>query len=146
MNNNKILTDHCQLHFLELPKFNLKNISEIESLDNIHKEFISWVKFFKGEDMSILMKENTIFEEVEKKCRTFVNSTPVMDKYKKREVDTYFFDKSLELDLKKAKEEGIEQGEKNKAISMAKNMIARNMDINLISELTGLSIQEIEKL
>ncbi|MEI0540003.1 hypothetical protein R4J07_12065, partial [Brachyspira pulli] len=72
--------------------------------------------------------------------------TPVMDKYKKREVDTYFFDKSLELDLKKAKEEGIEQGEKNKAISMAKNMIARNMDINLISELTGLSIQEIEKL
>ena len=96
--------------------------------------------------MSILMKENTIFEEVEKKCRTFVNSTPVMDKYKKREVDTYFFDKSLELDLKKAKEEGIEQGEKNKAISMAKNMIARNMDINLISELTGLSIQEIEKL
>ncbi|ELV05431.1 hypothetical protein H263_10377, partial [Brachyspira hampsonii 30599] len=31
------------------------------------------------------------------------------------EVDTYFFDKSLELDLKKAKEEGIEQGEKNKS-------------------------------
>ena len=131
---------------LELPKLNLKNISEIESLNKIHKEFISWIKFFKGEEMSILMKENTIFEEVEKKCRTFVNNTPVMDKYKKREVDTYFFDKSLELDLKKAKEEGIEQGEKNKAISMAKNMIARNMDINLISELTGLSIQEIEKL
>ena len=73
LNNNKILTDHCQLHFVELPKFNLKNISAIESLDNIHKEFISWVKFFKGENMSNLMKENTIFEEVEKKCRTFVN-------------------------------------------------------------------------
>ena len=52
--------------------------------------------------MSILMKENTIFEEVEKKCRTFINNTPVMDKYKKREVDAYFFDKSIELDLKKA--------------------------------------------
>ena len=96
--------------------------------------------------MSILMKENTIFEEVEKKCRTFVNNTPVMDKYKKREVDAYFFDKSIELDLKKAKEEGIEQGEKNKAISMAKNMKARDMDLNLISELTGLSIEEIKKL
>ena len=67
LNNNKILTDHCQLHFVELPKFNLKNISAIESLDNIHKEFISWVKFFKGENMSNLIKENTIFEEVEKK-------------------------------------------------------------------------------
>ena len=96
--------------------------------------------------MSILMKENTIFEEVEKKCRTFINNTPVMDKYKKREVDAYFFDKSIELDLKKAKEEGIEQGEKNKAISMAKNMKARDMDLNLISKLTGLSIQEIENL
>ena len=47
LNNNKILTDHCQLHFIELPKFNFKNINKkIENLDNIHKEFISWVKFF----------------------------------------------------------------------------------------------------
>ena len=96
--------------------------------------------------MSILMKENTIFEEVEKKCRTFINNTPVMDKYKKREVDAYFFDKSIELDLKKAKEEGIEQGEKNKAISMAKNMKKDKVDFNIISKYTGLSIEEIEKL
>ncbi|MEI0477312.1 Rpn family recombination-promoting nuclease/putative transposase [Brachyspira pulli] len=147
LNNNKILTDHCQLHFLELPKFNLKNIS---NTDELHKEFISWIKFFKGENMSILMKENTIFEEVEKKCRTFVNNTPVMDKYKKREVDAYFFDKSIELDLKKAKEqgitEGIEQGEKNKAISIARNLKKSGIDIKIISENTGLSIEEIKKL
>ena len=31
---------------LELPKFNLKNIPDIENIDNIHKEFISWIKFF----------------------------------------------------------------------------------------------------
>ena len=36
--------------------------------------------------MSILMKENTIFEEVEKKCRTFVNDSPVMDKRLKKKV------------------------------------------------------------
>ncbi|MBW5410212.1 hypothetical protein E6A50_07510, partial [Brachyspira hampsonii] len=60
--------------------------------------------------MSNLIKENTIFEEVEKKCHTFVNNTPVMDKYKKREIDAYFFDRSIELDLKKAKEEGITEG------------------------------------
>ena len=150
LNNNKILTDHCQLHFVEIPKFNLKDISKSENFDNIHKEFISWIKFFKGENMSILMKENTIFEEVEKKCRTFLNNTPVMDKYKKREVDAYFFDKSIELDLKKAKEqgitEGIEQGEKNKAISIARNLKKSGIDIKIISENTGLSIEEIKKL
>ena len=147
LNNNKILTDHCQLHFLELPKFNSKNINEIE---DFHKEFISWVKFFRGEDMSILIKENTIFEEVEKKCRTFVNDSPVMDKYKKREVDTYFFNKSIELDMKKAKEEGIKEGiekgiEKNK-ITIAKNLKKSGLDIKFISDNTGLSIEEIENL
>ncbi|MEI0699566.1 Rpn family recombination-promoting nuclease/putative transposase [Brachyspira intermedia] len=155
LNNNKILTDHCQLHFIELPKFNFKDINKkIENLDNIHKEFISWVKFFKGEDMSNLIKENTIFEEVEKKCHTFVNNTPVMDKYKKREIDAYFFDRSIELDLKKAKEEGItegieqgiEQGEKNKAISIARNFKKSGIDIKIISENTGLSIEEIKNL
>lgn len=95
LNNNKILTDHCQLHFIELPKFNIKNITEMEEL---HKDFISWIKFFKGDNMSNLIKENTIFEEVENKCNTFVNDRPVMDKYKKREVDAYFFDRSMELD------------------------------------------------
>ena len=108
--------------------------------------------------MSILIKENTIFEEVEKKCNTFVNDSPVMDKYKKREIDSYFFDKSLELDLKKAKEQGIaegreegrekgrEEGEINKSIEIAKGMKNKNMDIKLISELTGLSIDKIESL
>ena len=88
------------------------------------------------------MKENTIFEEVEKKCRTFVNDSPIMDKYKKREVDTYFFNKSMELDIKKAKEEGIKEGQ----ISMAKNMKKDKVDFNIISKYTGLSIEEIEKL
>ena len=92
--------------------------------------------------MSVLMKENTIFEEVEKKCRTFINDSPVMDKYKKREVDTYFFNKSMELDIKKAKEEGIKEGQ----ISMAKNMKKDKVDFNIISKYTGLSIEEIEKL
>ena len=96
--------------------------------------------------MSILMKENTIFEEVEKKCRTFVNDSPVMDKYKKREVDTYFFNKSMELDIKKAKEEGIKEGIKENQILVAKNLKKSGLDIKFISENTGLSIEEIEKL
>ena len=35
LNNNKILTDHCKLHFVELPKFNFKDINKIENIDNI---------------------------------------------------------------------------------------------------------------
>ena len=50
------------------------------------------------------------------------------------------------LMLSREREEGIKEGEKNKAISMAKSMKLKNMDINLISEITGLTIEEISKL
>ena len=52
--------------------------------------------------------------------------------------------------MKKAKEQGIsegrEEGEINKSIEIAKGMKNKNMDIKLISELTGLSIDKIESL
>ena len=41
---------------------------------------------------------------------------------------------------------GIEQGSQNKQIEIAKNMLNQNMDVNLISNVTGLSIEEIESL
>ena len=41
---------------------------------------------------------------------------------------------------------GIEQGSQNKQIEIAKNMLNLNMDVNLISNVTGLSIEEIEGL
>ena len=65
-----------------------------------------------------------------------------MDKYKKREVDTYFFNKSMELDIKKAKEEGIKENQ----IIIARNLKKSGLDIKFISDNTGLSIEEIEKL
>ena len=41
---------------------------------------------------------------------------------------------------------GIEQGSQNKQIEIAKNMLNLNMDVNLISNVTGLSIEEVESL
>ena len=65
--HNKILTDHCMLHgdcpplaYIELPKFDINNISK--------EKINTWIKFFKVENMSNLIKENNIFEEAEKLC------------------------------------------------------------------------------
>ena len=41
---------------------------------------------------------------------------------------------------------GIEKGEKNKSIEIARNMLKRGYNITEISELSGLSIEEIKKL
>ena len=139
--HNKILTDHCMLHYIELPKFNLNNDKE---------KLSSWIKFFKGENMSNLIKENNIFEEVEKRCQSFIDSDPLINAYRKKEWNKYFYKDMMNVEreegIKEGKLEGIKEGEKNKAISMAKSMKAKNMDINLISEITGLNIEEINKL
>ena len=48
--------------------------------------------------------------------------------------------------LSKEREEGIKEGEENKAISIAKTLKQMNMDNASISKATGLTVEEIEKL
>ena len=42
--------------------------------------------------------------------------------------------------------EGRIEGKTERNIEIAKNMLNQNMDVNLISNVTGLSIEEIESL
>ena len=92
--------------------------------------------------MSDLVKEKAVMEEVQRRYNNFIKDRLMMNEYDKREAYLY----GNQIMLEEERRLGIEQGEKNKAISMAKNMKNRNMDIKLISELTGLSIEEIKNL
>ena len=143
--HNKILTDHCMLHYIELPKFNLNNNKE---------KLSSWIKFFKGENMSNLIKENNIFEEVEKRCQSFIDSDPLINAYRKKEWNEYFYKDMMNVEreegklegIKEGKLEGIKEGRIAEQISMATAMKKDGADINLISKYTGLTIDEINKL
>ena len=70
---------------------------------------------------------------------TIVNDDPEFQKYMSEEEDKKKIQNSL---LSEAKEEGISQ----EKISIAKNMLNKNMSIEDISDITGLSIEEINKL
>ena len=52
--------------------------------------------------------------------------------------------KGLKDGIKEGIKEGIEQGSNNKSIEIARNMLNKNMKIEEISELTGLSIEKIK--
>ena len=54
--------------------------------------------------------------------------------------------KGKEEGLMKGKEEGLKEGEKNGKIEIAKNMLKDNVDINIISKYSGLSVEEITLL
>ena len=86
---------------------------------------------------------------------TIVNDDPEFQKYMSEEEDKRKIQNSL---LSEAKEEGISQGytsgindgiskgENKKSIEIAKNMLNKNMSIEEISDITCLSIEEINKL
>ena len=59
---------------------------------------------------------------------------------------TLMLKREREEGIKEGIKEGIEKGIEKEKYSLAKNMKEKNMDINLISELTKLSIEEIKKL
>ncbi|MEI0606777.1 Rpn family recombination-promoting nuclease/putative transposase [Brachyspira pulli] len=162
MNNKKLLTDHLQIHIIELKKFKY----------NILKSDLNcWLKFFTMKNnkeiiMSELVKEKPIMEEVQKKYNNFIKNSLMMNEYDKREAYLYGnqimleeerrlgieegfkqgIEQGIEKGIEQGIEKGIEQGIKENQILIVKNMKNRNIDIALISDITGLSIEEIEKL
>ena len=80
-----------------------------------------------------------------------VNNDPEFMNYMSEEEDKKKIQNSL---LSEAKEEGISQGYttgindgiSQEKVSIAKNMLKKNMPIEDISEITGLSIEEIKKI
>ena len=92
--------------------------------------------------MSNLIKENNIFEEVEKRCQSFIDSDPLINAYRKKEWNEYFYKDMMNVE----REEGIKEGIEKQNYTIAKSMKKDGADINLISKYTGLTIKEIKKL
>ena len=84
--------------------------------------------------MSNLIKENNIFEEVEKRCQSFIDSDPLINAYRKKEWNEYFYKDMMNVELKK------------RDYDIAKNLKQMNIDNASISKATGLTIDEINKL
>ena len=78
---------------------------------------------------------------------TIVNDNPEFQKYMSEEEDKKKIQNSL---LSEAREnginDGISKGVSQEKVSIAKNMLNKNMSIEDISDITGLSIEEINKL
>ena len=137
--NKNLLTDHLQIHMIELKKFKFKD-------NNLPKDLNCWLGFFTNKDMeaymSEIVKEKPIMEEAHKRYNNFIRSRLMMTEYEKKEL--YQYDKQITLEDKR--KEGIKEGIKERNYSIAKSMKKDGADINLISKYTGLSIEEIRKL
>ena len=142
LETNHILTNHLEMHFLELPKYLSSNSKLTDELD-------AWFYFLttkeKMEDiMEMLVKKNPIMKEVYDEYNKFVNTKDLFDNYTEYEKN-YFDILALNEERIKGREEGIKEGEINKARTIALNLKNMNMNNEDISRITGLSIEEIKK-
>ena len=55
-------------------------------------------------------------------------------------------EEGLEQGLEQGLEKGLEQGRNEERLQLIRKMVSRGMSPDLISEMTGLSIEEIETL
>lgn len=137
------LTSEYDLNVKLIPeKFCIKivQIDKIRELGYNENDLIKWLRFIaaKGyEERKIIAEGDELLMEFNEWINKYVNDEET------KELLAKWSDYIAE---NKGYEEGIEDGSLQKAIEIAKKMLSKGNNIEDIIDLTGLSIEEIEKL
>ena len=127
-----IMTDNIRIIYLELNKY-------IVSDENIKYKLSKWVDFLK--DPINLNKDTVEDEDIDKARKT-------LEYISTSKEERIIIEKIIEgrNDFYSAKNTAREEGKEEGKIEIAKNMLKDNVDINIISKYSGLSIDEIKDL
>ena len=143
--SNEELTDVVEIHFIEIPK--------LEEGTDEKDMLVAWIEFLKNpESEKVRSLEMSIDEirEAKDELIRMSNDDTQRELYEMRAKTLK--DKISALNeaerkgIKKGRQEGIKEGEKSKAIEIAKSLINIGLDKETISKSTGLDLNEIEKL
>lgn len=132
--SGKPIGDKTRYYFIQLPQFDKEEV-ECESLIDM---WIYNIKNMGARQEVAFMRNNEIFKRLEK-----VTSVASLTPAERR---------SYEADVKNARDTlnqirtAEERGEKKTQIRIARNMLAEGLTVESISAMTGLSINEIERL
>ncbi len=161
--NSKELTDIMEVHFIELPKFDVNKEGKkiIDKLRKTDRDSIiekidmleAWTLFLKKPDSLTIRELEDSVPEI-KEAKTELTEISADEKtrrlYEMREdsirdrISALISEnrKGMEKGVKKGIEIGIEKG----IIQTAKEMLKNNMDIELISKITKLSVEKISEI
>ena len=155
-----VLSDSIRIIFLELRKYKVTN-------ENLGNMLTTWVQFLKKPSN---IKTNKVNDKCLDKAMKRLNYISTDDDERamidsieagRRESNTTLYkaeQKGLKKGLKQGKEEGLKQGKeeglkqgkeeglKQGKEEMAKMLLQSGVDINIISQSSGLTIEEIQKL
>ena len=132
INNPKItLTDKLEFYILELPK--------IKEESKINEKLNKWIKFIRSPEA---LKMEDLKDKYIKKAMEELEKLGDSEEEQERAFQRELFI----MDLKAIEARGIDKGEKNTKIEIAKKMLKDGLDIEIIIKYTGLTKEEIEKM
>ena len=134
--------------FIELPKFKPQNRAE-------KKLFELWLRFLteineKTEDVPPELLEDELIKEAIHCMERAAFTKEQLAAYDQRKINLLASKSDLEEERIKGKAEGLAEGEakgeKNTKIAIAQKMLSKGIDIAEITDMTGLSTDEIKAL
>ena len=135
-----ILTDVMEIYIIELPKFEKYKENTKNNILN------SWVKFINNPEVKDMKETNKEINKAKKVLEEI--SQDEHERYLAELRQKYIMDQKAIEDAgyDKGLKDGLERGINEQTKIIAKNMKKRDINIKVISEITGLSTKEIEKL
>ena len=144
---NILLTNKLEIHFIQLSKF-LK-----EGQEEKDKKIWQWLTFIcnkNRKEVERVMKENKEIEKANEELEYLTGDDAVRriaflrEKAERDYITNMSGARKAGLEL--GREEGIKEGEKKKTIEIAKEMLAKGIEIELIKEITKLTEEELENI
>ena len=141
IHTNEELSDIQEIHFIEIPK--LEDGSDEKDM------LVAWIEFLKNpESEKVRSLEMSVDEirEAKDELIKMSNDDTQRELYEMRAKTLRDKISALNEAERKGIKKGREEGEKNKAIEIAKSLINLGLDKESIVKSTGLDLCEIEKL
>ena len=132
-----VFCDALEIHVLELPKLR-KNPLKFDGLNC----WLMYLDNMEGEIMEQIVKQEPLIERAMTIEEAFLLAEEQRYNYELREKGRADYENAISWSLK----EGIKQGVQNTKHEMVRKLMQKNMSLEDISEVTGLTPEEIQNL
>lgn len=130
----KVFYDKLTFIYLEMPKFN-------KTLDELETRFDKWLYVLKN-----LNRLDRVPDKLREKIFDQLFETAEIAKFTPEQIQSYEDSLKYYRDIKNSLDTAKEEGKIEEKLAIAKNLLKENLEIHIIAQATGLSVEEIEKL
>jgi len=137
-NLDQVLTDHLEIHFIELNKFD-------ENKTQLKNDLVKWIQYFKyegreSERMKTILHNDLVIKKAHKEYQNFTGSAEYRELYEARQ--KWIRDQATLV--YGAREEGIKEGNRERALTIAKKLLNKDFTSEEVAEMTGLDIEDLK--